>query len=286
MMVEYTIVIPAYNEGAVLGRVLEEIGKPALCKKIIVVEDGSTDDTAEVAKMHGATVLSHPENRGYGAALKTGIMATQTEIVVCCDGDGQHHLPDVLRIAEQADKYDMVVGARDKASSKDWLRMPGKLILGYFASILTNKKIPDLNSGLRSFRVDSIKKFLHLMPNGFSFSTTSSIAMLRMGCSVHYVPISVKRRIGRKSTVDILRDGVRVLMLILNLTALFNPMRVFMPLAFFFMFGGVFYFILYSIQERVHVTASMVLLFITGVLIFFLGLVCEQVSAIRREMHS
>jgi len=189
-------------------------------------------------------------------------------------------------VASHAHQYDMVVGTRSKESSRDWLRMPGKTILGWFANLLTHRRIPDLNSGLRSFRLSTIRKYLHLMPDGFSFSTTSSIAMLRMGHAVHYVPISVRRRDGRKSTVKMFRDGFRVLMLILNLTVLFNPMRVFIPLASFLMLSSLLYFVAYALLERVHITASMVMLFITGFLTFCLGIICEQVSAIRREIHS
>ncbi len=284
-MVEYTILIPAYNEADVLGRVLQEFGQPAGCREIIVVDDGSTDDTADVARQHGARTISHASNRGYGAALKTGIQAVNTDFLICADGDGQHRLDDVLQIARQIGNHDMVVGVRRKGARRDWMRLPGKIVLQWFADILTDKRIPDLNSGMRSFRLSTIEKYIHLMPDGFSFSTTSSIAMLRMGHSVHYVPIDVHQRDGRKSTVQIFRDGFRVIMLILNLTVLFNPMRVFIPLAFLLMLGSLGYFIGYSILVRVHITASMVMLFITGVLIFMLGIICEQVSAIRREIH-
>lgn len=284
-MTDFSVLIPAYNEAHALGRVLAELGRPPGCDEILVVDDGSTDGTAEVARQAGARVISLPTNQGYGKALKAGIAAVRTAYVVCCDGDGQHHTEDVLRVAREAEKYDMVVGVRGEDSHKDWLRLPGKAVLGWFANILTKRRIPDINSGLRSFRVAAIRRYLHLMPDGFSFSTTSSIAMLRMGYAVGYIPITVQPRIGRKSTVQILRDGLRVAMLILNLTVLFNPMRIFIPLSLLFMGGGLLYFLFYAMQYRLHVTPSMVMVFITGVLIFVLGIVCEQVSAIRRELH-
>lgn len=278
--------IPAYNEENALGGVLDELAGAKGCKEIIVVDDGSTDQTAEVARRRGVRVISHPYNRGYGAALKTGIQAAATEYIICCDADGQHHLADVTRIAAQADKYDMVVGARDGESHKQLTRMPGKKILGWFANLLAGRRIPDLNSGLRSFRTATIRRYLHMMPEGFSFSTTSTLAMFRTGASVQYVPISTRPRGGRGSSVKIFRDGFGVLMLIVNLTVLFNPMRVFLPLSFAFLLASAIYFLVYAITVRLHVTESMVLLFTTGIILFFLGVVCEQVSAIRREVRS
>lgn len=285
MNANYTILIPAYNEAETIGRVLDEIGSLPGCAEIVVVDDGSSDATGDVAAAHGARVISHDRNRGYGTALKTGIRAVTTDHVVCCDADGQHRLEDLIRVAEASPMHDMVVGARERQSHRDWMRWPGKFILGVFANVLTNESIPDLNSGLRSFRVGVIKRYLHLMPPGFSFSTTSTIAMLSMGFNVKYVPIVVKKREGRKSTVKIFRDGMRVTMLLVNLTTLFNPLRVFLPISLALIGGSGLYFVLYSCFEEVDVTPVMVMLFITGVLVFLLGAVCEQVSAIRRELH-
>ncbi|MEK6644161.1 MAG: glycosyltransferase family 2 protein [Planctomycetota bacterium] len=284
-MIEFTLVIPAYNEARVIGAVLDELATAPGCREIIVVDDGSTDGTVAEATRRGVRVLSHPYNRGYGAALKTGIQAVTTDYVITCDADGQHGLSEVMRVVAEATTHDMVVGARDENSHQSFTRMPGKRILAWFANLLAARKIPDLNSGLRSFRTEVIRRYLHLMPDGFSFSTTSTLAMFRTGASVQYVSISTRQREGRTSSVKIFQDGFRVLMLIVNLTVLFNPMRVFVPLSFFFMGASVVYFILFSIFERVHITESMVLLFITGVILFFLGIVCEQVSAIRREIH-
>lgn len=283
--ITFSLVIPAYNEARAIGGVLDELKMLPGCREIIVVDDGSTDGTPDEARKHGAIVLAHPYNRGYGAALKTGIQAATSDYVITCDADGQHGSAEVMKVAADASRFDMVVGARDGASHQSFIRMPGKWILGKFANLLAARKIPDLNSGLRSFKTDVIKRYLHLMPDGFSFSTTSTLAMFRTGYSVNYVPITTRRREGRTSSVKIFRDGFRVLMLIVNLTVLFNPMRVFVPLAFFFMGASVVYFVIYSMMERIHITESMVLLFITGVILFFLGIVCEQVSAIRREIH-
>jgi glycosyltransferase involved in cell wall biosynthesis len=283
---EFTLIIPAFNEERAIGPVLDElIGAPG-CREIIVVDDGSSDRTAQIAAERKVRVISHPYNRGYGAALKSGILAATTDIVVCCDADGQHGLEDVMRIVGQAHRYDMVVGARSRDSHQPISRMPGKKVLAWFANLLAERTIPDLNSGLRSFQTATIRRYLHLMPEGFSFSTTSTLAMFRTGASVEYLPISTRRREGRGSSVKMFRDGFRVLMLIVNLTVLFNPMRVFLPLSFFFMAASAVYFAWFSLYERVHITESMVLLFVTGIILFFLGVVCEQVSAIRREIHA
>ena len=293
----YTLIIPAYNEEGPLAKVLNQLKGLPGCQEIIVVDDGSTDKTAEVASRHKVRVISHPYNKGYGAAIKTGIKAAHSEHVICFDADGQHTVEDLLKIAQFAAQYDMVAGRRDRQASlpiekrmggqahQDWNRVLGKRLLIWVSAILTKRKISDLNSGLRSFKTEVIKKYLHLMPDGFSFSTTSTIAMFRMGYTVHFVPVSSRPRDGRKSSVKFFKDGFKTLMLIINLTVLFNPMRIFIPLSALFIGSSMIYFLLFSILVRVHLTPSMVLLFITGVLIFFMGIVCEQVSAIRRELY-
>lgn len=280
----YTLIIPAYNESEEIGNVLKKLGRPPGCAEIIVVDDGSTDNTAKIASENGARVVSHLYNRGYGAALKTGISLTKTEIVISYDADGQHRPEDLEKIAEIANQYDMVVGARDKGSQRDWLRAPGKKILSLFANILSGHKIPDLNSGLRSFKTSVIKKYLHLMPDGFSMSTTSTIAFLKMGYTIKYLPIITGPRRGRRSSVKI-KDGFQVMILILNLIILFNPQRIFLPVSLFFFLLGTGYFIGYSLLVEVDLTSSVLLLIVVGVIIFFMGVICEHISAIRRELH-
>jgi len=280
----YTLIIPAYNESATIGRVLKELGRPVGCAEIIVIDDGSNDDTAKIASESGAKVFSHQRNRGYGAALKTGISLAKTEIVIIYDCDGQHRPEDLEKIAKIADQYDMVVGAREKGSQKDWLRMPAKKILNFFADILSDYKIPDLNSGLRSYKTAVIKKYLHLMPDGFSMSTTSTITLLKMGHNVKYIPIVTRGRTGGKSTIKI-KDAFRIVMLILNLIVLFNPQKIFIPVSLFFFSLGVGYFIVNALIIYPDVTSSMLLLIMVGVIIFFMGIICEHISAIRRELH-
>jgi glycosyltransferase involved in cell wall biosynthesis len=281
----YTLVIPAYNEAGILKGVLEELGSPESCAEIIVVDDGSTDETAKIAAEKGVRVISHPHNMGNGAAIKTGIDAAKSDFVIVFDADGQHRAEDLLKISQEARNFDMVVGARSRESQKDWSRVPGKMVLGIFANMMTGYKIPDLTSGLRSFRVSVIKKYLHLMPNGFSMATTSTIALFKMGHTIKYIPIVTKNRSGRKSSVKIVKDGLRVIMLIMNLIVLFNPQRVFLPISFFFVAMGIIYLIIYSLIYSIHLTPSMILLFMTGVILFFMGIICEQISAVRRELH-
>jgi glycosyltransferase involved in cell wall biosynthesis len=285
-MQNYTIIIPAFNEGKVIGKVLDSMIMPEGCAEIIVIDDGSKDNTYEEASARDITVIKHHKNKGYGAALKTGINACKTPYLILYDGDGQHRIEDLLSIAKEMHNYDMLVGARSKSSHQPLIRRPGKKILSAFVNLLSQSKIPDINSGLRAFKTDTIKRYLHLMPNGFSFSTTSTVALNSMGYDVAYTPIVVQAREGSKSSVKIFKDGFRALMLILNLTVLFNPLKVFVPMSLAFMGGSVLYFIYYSIIERVHVTTSMALMGITGVLIFFMGIICEQVSAMRRELNN
>jgi len=283
-MEPYTIIIPAYNEGAALGGVLEGLGKPKGCREVIVVDDGSTDDTAQIAKEKNVKVISHSLNSGYGASLKTGIRAATTEFVIFFDGDGQHNGKDLLRISQVMESFDMVIGTRQAGADQDWTRRPGRKILGSFVNHLVKKKIKDFNSGLRAFRTPVIRKCLHLMPDGFSFSTTSTVTLHHLGYRVSEVPIHVNGRKGRRSSVNAFRDGFRVALLIMNLTFLLEPRKIFFPASALCILSSLLYFILYSIQIRVHVTASMVMLFVTGVLCFFVGIVCEQISVIRREM--
>jgi glycosyltransferase involved in cell wall biosynthesis len=284
-MNEFTIVIPVYNEGDTLGSVLNDLGLPPGCREIIVVDDGSTDQTASVAQAPGVRVLKHPFNRGYGAAMKTGILAAQTDYVIGFDGDGQHRVTDLMKLVKIHDQYDLVMGIRGPESHCDWQRKFGKKLLQLFASVLTRRKIPDLNCGLRSFRTAVIRKYLHLMPDGFSFSTTSTISMYCLGYHVGHVPVIVQPRQGRKSNVKLFEDGLKSVLLIINLTILFNPMRVFLPLSAFFILTTLVYFIGYSIFIQVHVNPFMAMMFLTGIILFFMGAVCEQVSAIRREIH-
>ena len=280
------VIMPAYNEAGAIGQVLEELVPIATDEgwEVIVVDDGSDDGTVDIAEKKGATVLRHTQNRGYGASLKTAIMATDSDIVVFMDSDGQHDHKDIFRLLEEIDANDMVVGARTKDSHTDFQRRPGKRVLKWFGNYLAKEKIPDLNSGFRAFKREAILAYLHLMPEGFSFSTTSTFAMLKGGHNIKWIPITTSKRTGT-STVKQLKHGPETIMLMLRLTVLFDPLRVFLPISGFSMLFAVLMTAINVLVYRPAVPASAVLFAITSVIIFMLGLVTDQVSAIRREQH-
>ncbi len=282
-----TVIMPAYNEANAIGQVLDELLPVAAEKgwEVVVVDDGSDDGTADVAHKHGAKVLRHTRNRGYGASLKTGIRAADSDIVVFIDSDGQHDPKDIPRLLEHIGPCDMVVGARTKNSHVELNRRPGKKILGWFADYLAKEKIADINSGFRAFRRDILLRYVHLMPEGFSFSTTSTFAMLKGSHPIEWVPITTTRRVGT-STIKQLKHGPEVIMLMLRLTVLFDPLRVFLPISGFFMLLAVVMTVINFIFYRISVPSSAVILGICSVIIFMLSLVTDQVSAIRRELYN
>lgn len=281
-----SIVIPAFNEAAAIGPVIEGLRARFPESELLVIDDGSKDATAQIAETAGARVIRHPRNRGYGAALRTGTLKAERTFVLFCDSDGQHSTDDVARVMEACDAdCDMVVGARNRASHVPLARRPGKFILRSVADYLAGQKIPDLNSGLRMVRRDALVKYLHLMPRGFSFSTTSTFAMLKTDHHVKWVPITVTERIGT-STVRQWKHGPQTLLLILRLTVLFEPLKVFLQLAACMFALDVFSFILDLISySKLHLSPTTVLLATATLLIFLFGLLCDQISAVRRELH-
>ena len=280
-----SIVVPAYNEALAIGDVVKALIDGCHGAEIIVVNDGSNDETGKIAEQAGATVINHRQNRGYGASLATGIRKASRDYVLMCDADGQHRLEDVKRIVEAVDGFDMVVGARGKDSHQPLARRPGKLILKNFANYLAGIKIPDLNSGLRVFRKEVIVRYLHLMPDGFSFSTTSTFAILksRERYKYRYIPIKVEQRVGNKSTVRQFKHGSQTIMLMLRLTVLFEPLKVFLAVAGALSLLSLLSFINDSLIAGEGLADTTVLLSIATVIIFMNGLLCDQVSALRRE---
>jgi len=281
-----SVILPAYNEASAIGEVLDKLVPMATEHgwEVIVVDDGSSDDTGKIAGEHGAKVLTHSHNRGYGASLTTGVRATDADIVVCIDSDGQHNHNDIPRLLEHIDQHDMVVGTRTRDSYVDPYRRVGKKLLKWFANYLAKEKIPDINSGFRAFKRDILLRYLHLMPQGFSFSATSTFAMLKGGHQIKWIPIKTTKRIGT-STVKQLKHGPETMMLMLRLTVLFDPLRVFLPVSGILILLAVVMTTLNFILYRRAVPASAIFLGISAIIIFMLGLLTDQVSAIRREQH-
>ena len=276
-----SIIIPAYNEEKGLDGTLARLMPVAREKRyeVIVIDDGSTDGTADVALRHGARIVSHPDNKGYGASLKTGIRNASHELILMMDADGQHDPSMINELLVHLDRYDMVVGARRKMEG---FRAPGKKLLALVANYLSGTKIPDLNSGLRVFKKETIRSFLHFCPNGFSFTTTITLAYLREGYSVKYVPIDVERRIGRASTVAVLKDGYKAYLLIIRVIVLFNPLKVFVPAALILLVLGLA-FTVYGVVVFGRAPSTGVFTILASILIFFMGVLADQISAIRRE---
>ncbi|MBI1878579.1 MAG: glycosyltransferase family 2 protein, partial [Chloroflexi bacterium] len=274
--------IPAFNEAQAIKLVLESLRTPGFdfVQEIIVIDDGSSDNTACIAQEVGERVIRHQQNMGYGASLKTGIRAAQTEFVLTMDADDQHHAEDVQRLWDMAGDYDMVVGQRTGLRQSPFWRMPGKWLLWIMANYLTRRSIPDLNSGLRLIRRDIALKYLHVCPSGFSFSTTITITLLNRGYKVAYIPIEIKKRVG-KSTV-VLSTGLDTLILILRLASLFDPLRVFIPISLIIGAIGILWGIPYTLLGR-GVSIGAMLAIVTAILLFGLGLLCDQISQLRLE---
>lgn len=281
-----TIIVPVYNEEQAIRGTLDELIPIAqsCAWRIVVVNDGSNDKTEML--LHSYTtkcrIINHPYNRGYGAALKTGIRNAGTEFIAIYDSDGQHRPDDLVRLWEEAPLYDMVIGERAAGSQMDIFRVPGKWLLSHTANFIVGRRIADINSGLRIFRSNFIKKVLHLLPEGFSFTSTSTIAAIKMGFMVGFIPIQTRKRLG-SSTVRQVRHGVTVVMLILRLSILFSPLRIFLPVATAMVVVGILYTIYIIATVRLMLANGALLCFFSALIIFFFGLLVDQVSSMRRE---
>jgi glycosyltransferase involved in cell wall biosynthesis len=276
-----SIVIPAFNEGAVIARVISALRGAGTWREIIVVDDGSSDDTAATASGAGATVIRHPYNKGNGAAVKSGIRAAAGEFVMIIDGDGQHRPADAVRLASRLGDYDLVVGARAGTTQATWARRLGNTALNRLAGYLTGRPIPDLTSGFRAARRTYLGEFLHLLPNGFSTPTTTTLAFVKAGYNVAFEPIEADARVG-SSKIRLARDGAKFFLIILKIVTIFSPLRVFLPisLATFALGAG---YAVWTIATQAHVTNSSVLLIMLAVVVFLVGLVSEQIAALRFE---
>lgn len=284
MKPKYSIVIPAFREEStifeVVKKTIEIASGQGLSYEIIVVNDGSQDQTAERAEIAGAKVISHPHNKGYGAALKTGIRAALGSTVILMDADGQHKPSDIPRLIEEEKHYDMIVGARQGLSGSPLWRKPGKFILAKVVNNLIGQKVPDFNSGFRIIEKNLALRILPLMPNGFSFSTTSTIACFRGGFNVGFLPINIAKRESGKSSVTA-ADGFRTLLLILRLITVFAPLRVFLPVSLCTMLIGlVFTTNGYLVSGEASIKGILMLL--ASLHFFLFGILVDQVSALRR----
>jgi glycosyltransferase involved in cell wall biosynthesis len=282
-----TIVVPSHNEAGGLLRVL-----PALIEsgrkygwKILVVNDGSSDGTEGVLRLFSGQirVLQNSENLGYGASIKKGIQACDTEWVATFDGDGQHRVEDLERLAERAGECDAVVGIRTSQSHCSFFRRPGKWVLGKVANLLVGKKIPDVNCGLRIFRRQAVMQILRLTSDSFSFTTSSLIALMKLGFEVVHEPVTTTQRVGC-STVRQLRDGFNAVLFILRLIMLFDPLRIMLPVSAFFLIGGVVYQLTSFVFFGFDLNKLTLLLWIFSLIIFLVALVADQVSSLRREV--
>lgn len=276
---DVTIIVPAKNEAATIGQLLDRIFSVATESEIIVVNDGSTDDTSTIAESKGAIVVNHKDSRGNGAAVKTGIRHASRKWIAILDADGQHPpeiIPDLLKQAEQG--YDMVVGARGKKHQASLPRMMGNQIYNALAGAVVGKTIPDLTSGFRLARRDKLSEFIPLYPNGFSLPTTSTMAFFRAGYQVGFHPFDADQRIeGSASHIRLVKDGARFFLIIFRVGTLYSPLKIFLPISASIGVGGLAYSV-YTLLEMGRFTNFGALSLSTALIVFLIGLLSEQVT--------
>ena len=279
-----SIIVPAYNEENAIRFGLEKFINLNFHTKyeIIYINDGSSDKTAEIIKEFPVKLYKHNVNKGYGAALKTGIRKATGDKVIILDSDGQHDPKYIDQLIEMLNDFDMVIGERNVDSFQVKNRQGGKKLIRKVGEYMVEQKLPDYNSGFRGFNREIIKGMLHLMPNGFSFSTTSTLAFLKEGFTIGTFPIKVEGRVGRKSNVKFVKDGTKTMLLIFRIIMLFNPLKIFFPASvFFFVLGLSFGTYGYIIASRF--SNSAILLSTLGMFLFFIGLIADQISMLNRR---
>jgi glycosyltransferase involved in cell wall biosynthesis len=276
---QVTVIIPAFNEAGAIGRVVSDLKSAANWLEVIVVDDGSSDETAATALAAGAMVIRHPYNKGNGASVKTGLRAAQGDFILILDADGQHRPSDALRLITTLGEYDLVIGARSRGMQASWQRDLGNRLLNWLSSYLTGREIPDLTSGMRAGRRSCFLEFIHLLPNGFSTPTTTTLSFIKSGYNVRFEPISVDARVGT-SKIKLARDGSKFVLIVIRVMTIFSPLRIFLPVsAASFLLGAAY--AMWTIATQRHVTNSSVLLIVLAVLLFAVGLVSEQVATLR-----
>jgi len=274
-----SIILPCKNEAGSLKTLLPELQRHQPHAEIIVVDDGSSDDSAQIATQYGARVISHPYSKGNGAAIKTGARAAQGDILVFMDADGQHQPVDIARLLEKMEQnYDMVVGARGSGSQASVARWCANSFYNWLATWMVGHAIEDLTSGFRAVRAEKFREFIYLLPNTFSYPSTITMAFFRAGYSVGYIPITALQRVG-KSHIKPLRDGVRFLLIIFKIGTLYAPLKLFGPLSFSLFLLGLGYYA-YTFTQMNRFTNMGALLFISAMLVFLIGLVSEQITQI------
>ncbi len=278
-MESISVILPAKNEAAALVALLPQLRQQFPQWEIIVVDDGSTDDTVSICNAHQVTVVSHPYSMGNGAAVKTGARAAHGEILVFMDADGQHKPQDIPRLLDALSTgYDMVVGARDRTSQAGAHRAFANGFYNRLSSWVVGHKIKDLTSGFRAIRAAKFRKFLYLLPNGFSYPTTITMSFFRAGFTVAYVSIMAPKRIGR-SHVRMVRDGIRFLLIIFKIGTLHSPLKIFLPVSVGFFFLGLCHY-LYTFVTMHRFTNMSALLFISAMITFLMGLMSEQITSL------
>jgi glycosyltransferase involved in cell wall biosynthesis len=273
---DVSVVIPAYNEEEGIADVVRRLVAAGPWQEIVVVDDGSTDGTAQRAADAGARVVRHPYNKGNGAAVKTGIREATAPVVLLLDADGQHDPAEALGIARRVGVHDMVIGAR-RAADQTLVRALGNRVFTALASWLTGRPIPDLTSGFRAARRDRLLEVIHLLPNGFSYPTTSCLAFLKAGLNVLFVPVTARPRVGR-SKIRVMRDGVRFLLIILKIVTLYSPLKVFFPISAASLAVGIAYGI-WNVARYDKIPMGAAMLIQLGVVVFLFGLISEQIAS-------
>ena len=274
-----SIILPAKNEAGALEILLPKLRMLYSTTEIITVDDGSDDDTASICRKNEVTLITHPHTMGNGAAIKSGTRASHGNILVFMDADGQHEPEDIDKlVAKINDGFDMVIGSRSASSQASVGRLCANLFYNWFASLIVGQKIVDLTSGFRVVKANKFKMFLHLLPNGFSYPTTSTMVFFRSGFQVAFVPINVKKRIGN-SHIKLLKDGIRFLLILFKIGTLYSPLKIFFPLSIIsFAMGSGYYLYTYITMERF--TNMSALLFTTSIIIFLMGLISEQITSL------
>ncbi len=278
-----SVIVPVYNEEDAVRISLDRIRDLKLHEKyeFLYIDDGSEDSTYDVIREYPVKTIRHTANKGYGAALKSGIRHASGAKLIIMDGDGQHDPKYIGEIDSLLEDYDMVIGERTAGSHQVKRRKAGKKIIRKVGELLVEQKLPDYNSGYRGFHTEQIRTMLHIMPNGFSFSTTSTLAYLKEGFNIATLPIEVNKRIGRKSNVRPVKDGTKTFMLIFRIIMLFNPLKIFLPASITIFLAG-FGFGLYGYLTFDRFSNGAMVLTVLGMFLFFIGLLADQIAILNR----